>query len=247
MAMSASTWMKNLLARIPGVFTRSVPMPFDVLYHGDICDSAFLNTPRNGNTLFKTHLYPTQDNVECLFRNGVEKILITYRDLRDVTVARYYRLCEFPKAIDDPRYADYQALGKEKALDHCLGIVGTFFVSWIRGWREFALKNPERYHFTRFEDLKNDTAGTFNQVLEFYGIKLSREKIIKIVNECQGKGTVKESMKAARVLPWGYSSNFRSGKIASWKEEFSSAHIKKCKELLGPTLIELGYEKDLNW
>ncbi|MCK5616914.1 hypothetical protein KAR91_84410, partial [Candidatus Pacearchaeota archaeon] len=32
MAMGGSTWMKNLLARIPGYFSRYMPIPRDVAY-----------------------------------------------------------------------------------------------------------------------------------------------------------------------------------------------------------------------
>ena len=51
----------------------------------------------------------------------------------------------------------------------------------------------------------------------------------------------------SEVLPWAISSNFRSGKIGSWKTEFDSENIKKFKELAGESLIKLKYEKDLNW
>ena len=43
------------------------------------------------------------------------------------------------------------------------------------------------------------------------------------------------------------SSNFRSGKIGGWKEEFSKENISKAKKLLGNVLIELGYEDNLDW
>ena len=35
----------------------------------------------------------------------------------------------------------------------------------------------------------------------------------------------------SEVLPWAISSNFRSGKIGNWKDEFDSENIKKFKEL----------------
>lgn len=247
MAMSASTWMKNLLSRIPGYYTRPMPMPKDVAYNQDICDSAFSHVPKHGYTLFKTHLQPNPENIECIFQNRVEKVLITYRDLRDVAVARYHRLIEYPKAQDAHDFIDYRVLGKEKALNHSIEHVADFYVYWIRGWIEIASKNPERYHFTKFEDLKKDTKGEFQKVLHFYGIELPGKKIDDIVEAAKGRGNIKKNITAARVLPLGYSSNFRSGKIGNWRNEFTDAQIEKWKKLLGPTLIELGYEKDLNW
>ena len=112
MAMSASTWMKNLLARIPGYYTRNTPMPKEVSYYQNICDSAFNNVPKHGYTLFKTHLNPFDENLDCIFNNGVEKVLITYRDLRDVVLSRYYRMIEFPKPLYMGDFIDYNANDK---------------------------------------------------------------------------------------------------------------------------------------
>ena len=97
MALSGSTWIKNLLSQVPGVYTRSTPMPKEISINQNICDSAFSKTPKNTNTLFKTHLNPTQENLDCISRNGVEKILVSYRDLRDISVSLYYRLIDYPK------------------------------------------------------------------------------------------------------------------------------------------------------
>lgn len=247
MAMSATTWMKNLLARIPGYYTRSTPMPPEIAYNHGIADSAFSHVPKHGYTLFKTHLDPKPENLDCIFRNGVDKVLITYRDLRDVAVARYYRLIEFPKARDAFDFVDYQALGKEKTMDHSIEIVSSEYVWWIREWMNVAQRDPGRYHFTKFEDLKKDTIGEFKKVLDFYGITLTDEKVGEIVEKARGRGTVRKNLTEAKVLPWGYAANFRSGKIGNWKQEFTKDQIAKCKELIGPALIELGYEKDLNW
>ncbi|TRZ53309.1 hypothetical protein D4S03_01980 [bacterium] len=247
MAMSASTWMKNLLARIPGYYTRSTPMPFDVAYNQDICDSFFSFVPKHGYSLFKTHLNPKSENLDCIFRHGVDKVLITYRDLRDVAVARYYRLIEFPKARDAFDFVDYQALGKERALDHSIELVASEYVWWICEWIKIAKTHPERYHFTRFEDLKKDTVGEFKKVLDFYGIKLTNEKVGDIVEQARGRGTMRKNIIESRILPEGYAANFRSGRIGNWKEDFTENQKQKCKELFGPVLIELGYEKDFNW
>ena len=53
MALSGSTWIKNLLSQIPGYFTRSTPMPIEIAINQDICDSAFSKIPKIGNTLFR--------------------------------------------------------------------------------------------------------------------------------------------------------------------------------------------------
>ncbi len=247
MGMGGTTWMKNLLGRIPGYFTRANPMPKDVRYNCNICDSAFSFVPKHGYTLFKTHLISNQDNLDCIMRNGVEKILVTYRDFRDVALSRCHRLIQIPKPRNALDFVDYQAMSFERALDHSLEIVAQVYVPWIRNWRKFAEKQPKCFHFITFEDLKADTKGTFKGALDFYGISLTSEKIDQIVKQSKGRGGMRKNLTAAEILPWGVSSNFRSGKIGDWKNEYSEANIEKAKQLLGPGLIEFGYEMDLNW
>jgi len=248
MAMSGSTWVKNLLAHIPGYFTRTEPMPREIASQGGIVDSFFNYVPKRGYSLFKTHIVPSRENLDCLFRNDVKKILVTYRDLRDVAVARYYRLSRYPfPGYDSDHKFNYSKIDKEKALEDSIEVVAKRFVPWIRGWFKNRELFPERFLFFTFEELKGDTAGTFEKMLKFYDISISPDMKNKIIIGARGKGTMVQNIEASGILPWGYSSNFRLGKIRGWEQEFTKAHIRKCKDLFGDALVELGYEKDLNW
>jgi len=123
-------------------------------------------------------------------------------------------------------------LGKEKALDHCIGIVADEYVKWILGWMNIAKKEPERYFFVKFEEMKADTKDVFKRVLDFYGISLADKKIEEIIEAAKGRGTMKQNLMAAKILPWGVSSNFRSGKIGNWKHELTETQIQRCKILM---------------
>ena len=46
---------------------------------------------------------------------------------------------------------------------------------------------------------------------------------------------------------FGHGWNFFRGKVNSWKDYFNEEHKRAAKEEIGDLLIELGYEKDLNW
>ena len=246
MAMGGTTWMKNLLARIPGYYVRR-EVRNSISFYGDISDSAFNRVPSHGYSLFKTHLPPTQQNLDCLFRNGVEKILVTHRDLRDICVSRYYRLLSDPKRPYAPDYIDYASMEREKALDHSIEAVRRGFVPWIRGWFDLANNNPDIFCFVRFEDLKRDTEREFRRVLAFYGIKLGDAIVRDIVFQAKGRGKLADNLGQARVKPFALSSNFRSGKTGAWKNELTEHQIQRAKELFGEVLIEQGHEKDLNW
>ena len=86
-----------------------------------------------------------------------------------------------------------------------------------------------------------------SRIRNFYEIILPKDKINNIVNLSKGKGTVKENIKQAEFLPFGLASNFRKGKIGYWKNEMNEQQIKKCKKYFGAILMELNYEKNLNW
>ena len=83
--------------------------------------------------------------------------------------------------------------------------------------------------------------------MNFYDINLDDDSIKKICKNTEGKKNMVANMNEAKVLPWAISSNFRSGKIGYWKDEFNENNLIKAKKLLGDILIKLEYEKNLNW
>lgn len=243
MAMGGSTWMKQLLTGIPGYYTRHMPMPDAVHRNHDIADSGFGNVPRHGFTVMKTHLNPTPENLAVLRRNGVDRVLVMYRDLRDVAVSRYHRLLAVPKT-DGP---DYRHMSKTAAIDDSIEVVGQEFVYFLTEWRRVAREDPARHLIVTFEDLKRDTASEFVRVLQFYGIELESARVRRIIERARGQGDFRSNWTRAQALPFGLQSNFRSGTSGHWRDELSEAQTARCKELFGPALIEAGYEQDLDW
>ena len=251
MPMSATTKIKNMCGRIDGYFTRHNPTPETIWLKQDISDSAFTYCPSWAYTLFKTHLNPWQQNIEVIKRNNVKKVVVSYRDLRDVVVARYYRLLSFPKKKNEPHYVEenkqYKNISKKDAINDCIDKVANSYTKWIYGWLDIASKDENFVLFCKFENLISDPKTEFKRILDFYEISLKDSTIDSIVQATEGKKNMKTNIGEAKILPWAFSSNFRSGKIGNWKEEFDQTNISKFKELAGESLIRLKYEKDLNW
>ena len=78
-------------------------------------------------------------------------------------------------------------------------------------------------------------------------INLNEKLLNHICKSTEGKKDMVTNLNDATVLPWALSSNFRSGKIGNWKNEFTKENLINAKKLLGKSLIELKYEKDLDW
>ena len=249
--MSATTKVKNMCGFIPGYFTRYSPTPYEIAVQQDISDKTFKYCPKWSYTLFKTHLNPTEKNLEILRRHNVNKVVVTYRDLRDVVLARYHRLLKFPKKKNDPNYLEfdkqYKNISKSDGINDCIKVVSNDFVKWIFGWKDISKKKDNFILFCKFEDLIKDPKLEFKKILKFYEIELNESLIDNIVENTKGKKTMEENFKDEKFLPWALSSNFRSGKIGGWKEEFDSLNIDRFKKECGDALVKLGYEKDLNW
>ncbi|MBT3235620.1 MAG: hypothetical protein HN353_06700 [Bdellovibrionales bacterium] len=247
MGLSGSSWLKNILGHIPGYYTRRTPIPYDIAYRQDICDSAFKYTSSDTYSLFKTHLNPKKENLDCIRRNGVDKIIVLYRDFRDVILSECHRLLKYPKPRDAYDFVDYQRLGFDKALMHLLKETGPRQVAWLDGWRQHAKKQPQDFHFLTFEELRQDTYTAYKRVLDFYQIQLSDDVVRQALASSLGRKEVLENIAESQVLPWARSSTFRRGEVGGWKEEFKKDHINLAKDKLGQALIDNGFETDFNW
>jgi hypothetical protein len=247
MPMSATTKVKNMCGMIPGYFTRYSPIPYKQAVNQDITNSAFRYTPSWSYTLFKTHLNPNYENLEIIRENGVKKVIVTYRDLRDVALSRYHRLLKFPKNKGDPNFSEYQLMKKTDAINDSIEVVCKDYVKWINGWFDIAKKEKDFILFVKFEEMINRPKDEFVRILNFYEINLNEKLIQHICDSTKGKSDMVTNLNESKILPWAVSSNFRSGKIGNWKKEFSEENISNAKKLLGESLIKLKYENSLNW
>jgi len=93
-------------------------------------------------------------------------------------------------------------------------------------------------YMTRFEDLIGEQGGgmsdkqeqEIHMIAEHIGVPLSGQQVVSVMGNL-----------------FGGSHTFRKGQIGSWKEEFTEEHKKMFKDVAGKLLIELGYEKDMDW
>jgi hypothetical protein len=155
-------------------------------------------------------------------------------------------MIKFPKPKYAFDYKDYRLMPKEDAISMLLND-GEIEVKWLTGWFEVAAKNPDQYHFVKFEDLKIDTFHEFQKMLDFYGIYLKKEMMDSIIEEAHGRSGMVKNLTASTILPFGISSNFRAGKVGGWQGEFTEKNITESKKTFGEALIKFGYETSLDW
>lgn len=170
------------------------------------------------------------------------KFIFLYRDPRDQLISAlhwmpYVTEIEYPpKKIENTN-----ALINELITGSIYGMPMYEHAIGIR--LEQAKEIPrEQVLMIKFEDLTGLRGGgnletqikTIMDISSFLNLPITPEMAQEIGEESWGK-------------PFGGSSTFRKGRIGQWKDHLTPEHIQLYKDRYGQLLIEMGYEKDLNW
>jgi len=240
---SGTTWIENFLYNVPGYCPRELFGPKEIIIKQDIPDNAFKYFPQKGYSFVKTHMNPTENNFKVLEKNEVSKLIVLYRDPRDIVVSRYFHLVKYPKKTGEPHCFDYRKIDKITALSHSIDVIVSDYLPWIKGWRSKIHSSPNNYLLITYEKLIDNPLQVFTNILNFYSINNDKYIIEHMLRKT-------EKMKKSRMKVkgrTGLKSTFRKGCKGDWKSHFDNNLKEKFKQEAGDFLVELGYEKDLNW
>ena len=185
------------------------------------------------------------------------------RDPRDMVISGYhYHLwCKEPWAVKkirdlpklreqwsllpiadlmDMSYQEYlNSLDLEAGMMAEIHRCATTVIAHLADWD---YDDPASFEF-RYEDIISDEDAVFRRMFEHYGFhERAVERSVDIARQFSFQKRTGRELGDAQD-----NSHIRSGKLAQWTQEFSPAHKARFKELHGDTLIQLGYEQDLNW
>lgn len=194
------------------------------------------------NTFVHMHALPTDTIISTLEILGY-KVIFLMRDPRDQAVSLLFYIekgWSYGPLRQDLGYGELSL--EEKLLEIITGDrYGLSATKSIIGRRlPWLSLNPGFVHVVHFEELVGKEGGgsfliqinAIKNILKFVGVHKNIEEITEKAQTLFGKpgeGT------------------FRSGQIGSWKEYFTLEHKEAMKKVFGEELIELGYEKDLDW
>ncbi|MEM9303181.1 MAG: sulfotransferase domain-containing protein [Pseudomonadota bacterium] len=170
------------------------------------------------------------------------------RDPRDMIVSGYFyhRWCEeiWANSPDQNHggksYRErLNSLGQEEGLTVEME---RFSVACLAEMRDWNYEDPA-FIEVKYEDAMRDSERVFRRIFAHYGFDATAiDDAMEIVREL---GFTRQSgRKPGDVLEGNH---LRSGKAGQWQEVFSATHRKRCKELMGQALIDLGYEDRLDW
>lgn len=168
-----------------------------------------------------------------------------YRDLRDVAVSMYYHNLKTPSwKPGDYYYANYKTMAKEDALSHSVNAVLDYYIPWIVGWRKVAAERKDiECKIVRYEDLLISPSEIFHSILHFFEVNINESEFASIMHSVDA---VEQKSDSFLMLP-GQKSTKRKGLIGEWKNELNSEQKRLMKEAAGELLVELEYEKNLDW
>ena len=235
---SGTTWVENFISRIPGYNPRVLFGDADILRRHDLPVDTFSKIPYFGYSAIKTHINPSADNIQILKKEGINKLVVMYRDPRDIIVSNYYHVKSFnPWKITDPEYANYSSLDRDDALMHSTNLILDDFCDWVFGWKDIASSGTLDCLFVSYEDLRKNPLKSFDKILNFYDIPHNSE----LINSLMAKSNTRRFKGPSGFEP-GAKSTHREGKSGSWADELSRCHIDFINKKIGNCLTKLGYK-----
>jgi hypothetical protein len=212
-------------------------------FHGD---KARYNMVRPGEVVHG-HDWYTPELAQILSANGIRVVLLL-RDPRDQLISRVFHV---RRDLNHPWHTRLEAVDLDEALMACIegreGLAGArAMIELTESW----LDQRSDFLLVRYEKLLGDPQGEFRRCLDYLGIEISTALLDDIVARSQfermasGKRFWKATRKPGQADP---NSHFRKGVVGDWKNYLSEDHIKRFKEVAGDQLIELEYEKNLDW
>ena len=223
---SGNTWLRFLLTKILTGKSAGFDNVNNVITEIGIHKDALPLLPGEGR-LIKTHE---------LYRPTYKRAIYLVRDVRDVLLSQYSRENELGLVW----WADFD--GYIQAF-----LKGTIngFGPWqehLPNWLDSPLAQRGDLLVVPFADLRRDTQGKLETILDFLGLQVDRE----VIAEAIADNTV-EKMRSrennARTLhkSAGEEGRFvRQGAVMGWREKFTEAQLELIEQYAGETMSRVG-------
>ena len=193
---------------------------------------------------YMTGHFPAVPGLNELLLESGHSVLVMIRDPRDVAVSSVHYARTLSSHDLHRRYTEALRTDDERLMATIVGFAPDEFG---RGQEPIGVR-LERYlpwlslpnaMVVRFEDLVG-SAGGGDDDLQIAALRAIAAHVERPLADRRVEAI------ASRV--WSdRSSTFRSGRIGGWKDTFSEAHVAAFKATAGDVLVDLGYERDLDW
>jgi len=242
---SGSTWLYRVIGSLPGINYRPMRGPSGLNGAGlsinlwdDIDAGTFKFHPRFACSVFKTHTRFSEQNWQILKANGVRKVVVLVRDLRDVAVSLYHH------HRADATHAFYEIVHGKQLDDGIECVIRELmpeYVAWLCGWIAFAAQS-EDVLIIRYEDLYDGPENVVNSILGFYGRTVAHDAVAAICRRTRIRSA--ENL-ITNLLGKGLAfSTARQGGHGGWRDVFTDRHRSLFDQLADAqhVMAKLGYQ-----
>lgn len=183
---------------------------------------------------------------------GMNRVVVIWRDGRDVMVSWYYH-CLFQNERENAGLVDIvrRDLGFEDWADIRRNLPAFLEYSFTRqkhprfSWADFVRGWSGRANtqFVRYEDLRHDAVEELERLVSEFGRgAIDRERIASVVEQFS-------FAKQAGRRPGQENQNsfMRKGIVGDWRNHFTTEAREVFDHYAGEELMQLGYERDHSW
>ena len=200
--------------------------------------------PEQKYSYIKTHLEYSEEIINSLLSKNF-KIIVTFRDIRDVMISRYFHILS---EKDHWQHDILKDLSFEKGFIKSLTektdkfpavkfqepIIEYF--NWIKKWKKIENKNILKVHY---EDYNNNPHSFIKKILDFTSFRefdsIEIEKKLSQKRDYEKNLPLEQKLKRTSKNV----STFRSGKSNIWKKHFSEEINKKFNDLLPENIQQI--------
>lgn len=234
----------NLLVKCLHLITQTQQATHDLLDESNLTQEDF----KFPLTIFISHLTYNKTKYAQVLKKNFTTLFI-YRDPRDQAVSFTF-FAQLLPGYAEKIFPDLNIPIKDVPFTALLMDFITngswIYPNWISSqpnitnfYHEFLpWKDMPDVYALRFEDLVGPEGG---------GTEEAQARVISDIAQHVGIAMTQDRVKEITYRLFGHRWTFREGKVGSWKKYFTPEHKQAFKQVAGQLLIDLGYEKDLNW
>ncbi|NDV28633.1 sulfotransferase domain-containing protein [Desulfovibrio sp. JC010] len=225
---SGTHWLSRMLSDITGMEYKFVPGEID------FSPQAFIDEQGNEFIMLE-HLHEFAWHTHLLTQSEKNdfKIVMLYRDLRDVIVSSIY----MRKHVESKQKGEFRKSFADMSFDEIFQFeIDTKNDRYLYDVKQWAQLSHPNYLAVKYEELKEDTPYYLTKICKHLEIPVNMTQLIEVVE--------KRSFKVATGRNAGkedVGSHDRKGVVGDYKEKLSEEQLQEIHNRYGEVLKELGY------
>ncbi|MCK7589906.1 sulfotransferase domain-containing protein [Subsaxibacter sp. CAU 1640] len=172
---SGSTFLSDVLVNVTGFdFVQFQPIRGTNDHN---IDHHFFYENSNKNTVTQLHIKPNDSNKKIFLKENI-KIVFLYRDLLSSLKSMHRHILEennkwFMFSIAD----GFESWSIERQFDFIIDLIAPWYINFLTAWKKEISLGELSVLEVNYDDFRKDNDKTIHNILNFYGLNYSKERI----------------------------------------------------------------------